>query len=364
MLSLLLGTVSGFAQNKQPIATIFKPIGNVTYKTGSKDWAKAKPAIPLLSGDLVRTEENSFAIVKFLENSILRVQEKSEVTISGDITKNKEFSKNVYLERGSLGFNVKHRPNEKFEFSTPTSVASIRGTGGLLIAGSDSTDVLILGSGIVEFKNLLSNFIARVRAGQTAFSFADGTIKVTTTTKEEKRMLEGSKQDSTGTGSGGSDEGSNNNPGGTSTDTTTSTTSATGIRVGLAMSAPPSKENTDMTITVEITESSITLDSLKEIAASFTLFYKPKPDQPFKPLPGQLTDRSVKFTIPAADVFAPSIQIYVSLKLKDGSEFTSPASDPESSPETFAVQSGKTNEIRIEFTDPNGKKKTMVIQYK
>ena len=354
LLSLVLGISVVSAQKKQPIATIFKPIGNVTYKTGDKDWAKAKPAIPLLSGDLVRTDENSFAIVKFLENSILRVQEKSEVTISGEITQKKEFSKNVYLERGSLGFQVKHRPNEKFEFSTPTSVASIRGTGGLLIAGSDSNDVLILGTGVVQFRNLLSNFIATVKAGQTAFSFTDGTIKVTQTTPEEQRMLQGGNEDSTGS------EGSNNNGG--QNDTTT--TSATGIRVGLAMSAPPTKENNDMTITVEVTESSLTLDSLKHMAASLTLFYKPKPDQTFKPLSGQLSDRAVKFTIPATDVFAPSIQAYVSLKLTDGSEFTAPATSPESSPETFAVQSGKTNEIRIDFTDPNGKKKTMVIEYK
>lgn len=352
ILLLLVSFGTASAQKKKPVATVFKPVGTVTFKTENKDWSPAKPATMLLSGDLVRTDENSFAIIKFLENSVLRVQEKSEVTISGEITSNREFSKNVYLQRGELGFDVKKRPNEKFEFSTPTSVASIRGTGGLLITGQDSNDVLILGNGIVEFKNLLSNFIATIKAGQTAYSMSNGTITVTETTPEEKRLLNRSSNDS------GKTEGSNlNSP-------DSATTSATGIKVGLAMSAPVSKENQEMKITVEITQASITLDSLKKIGGAITLYYRPKEGQSFKALTAQLSERATKFTVPAADVFTPSLSAYAVLKLQDGSEFTSPSSSPESNPNAFAVQAGKNNELKIDFTDPSGKKKTMIIEYK
>ncbi len=353
LLSLVLSTTIVSAQKKKPVATIFKPVGAVTFKTETKDWLAAKPATPLISGDLVRTDENSFAIIKFLENSVLRVQEKSEVTISGEITSNREFSKNVYLQRGELGFDVKKRPNEKFEFSTPTSVASIRGTGGLLISGLDSNDVLILGSGIVEFKNLLSKFVTTVTGGQTAYSFSNGTIVVNESTPEEKRLLDHGTNDS------GKTEGSNLKGGQDS-----AKTSATGIKVGLTLNAPVSKENQNMIITVEITESSLSLDSLKMIGGNVSLFYQPKAGQGFKTLTAQLSDRSTKFTVPAADVFAPSINAYATLKLKDGSEFSSPSASPESNPHSFAVQAGNKNELKIDFTDPNGKKKTMIIEYK
>jgi len=341
------------AQKKKPVATIFKPVGVVDYKTGEKDWDKAKAATPLAPGDIVRTQENSFAIIKFLENSVIRVQEKSEVTISGEIAKG-EFSKNVYLQRGEVGFQVKKRPNEKFEFSTPTSVASIRGTGGLLIAGQDSNDVLILGSGIVDFKNLLSNFILKVKGGQTAYSMSDGTIKVEDSTPEEKRLLHQGSADSS------KSEGSNQ--GGSKPDSSTSTS---GITMGLTINAPIGKEGQSLAVTVEVSQSSIAIDSLKNSTTDFALYYRTKADQPYKMVKEKLTGRSVKFSIPATDVFAPSIQIYAVLKLQDGSQFSAPAASPETNPISFAVETtAQKNELRVPFTDPSGKRKTMIIEYK
>ncbi|MHB1050091.1 MAG: FecR family protein [Bacteroidota bacterium] len=352
-LSIVLGVSMSTAQKKKTVATMFKPVGTVEHKTESKDWSKAKPATPLISGDLVRTGENSFAIIKFLENSVLRVQEKSEVTVNGEIAKG-EFSKNVFLQQGELGFNVKKRPNEKFEFSTPTSVASIRGTGGLLIAGQDSNDVLILGSGTVDLRNLISNFSATLNAGQTAYSMSNGSIKIEQSTDEEMRLLNQGTPDDPDSGK---TEGSNVDP-------DSGSTSGSGISIGMTISAPVSKENQDLTVTVEISQSSITMDSLSKTISDFSLFYRSKPDQLFKPLKSTLSGRTAKFTIPAAEVFAPTLQVYASLRLQDGSEFTSPSQSPESNPVVLPVQAGVKNEIRIEFTDPNGKKKTMVIEYK
>lgn len=339
-----------FAQKKKAIATIFKPVGNVEFKTGTKDWTAAKSATPLLAGDIVRTQENSFAIVKFLENSVIRVQEKSEVTINGEIAKG-EFSKNVHLEKGEVGFNVKKRPNEKFEFSTPTSVASIRGTGGLLIAGLDSNDVLILGSGNVDFRNIISNMLLNVKAGQTAYSMADGSVKVEQSTQEEQRLLEQSAADTS------KSEGTNQQGG-------KAQESTTGISLGLNISAAVGKENQDFIVTVEVTQSSLTLDSLKKSVSDLTLFYRSKSDQPFKILKAQLTQRATKFTIPAVEVFAPSIAVYASIKLQDGSEFSTPVTAPEANPISLAIQAGQKNELRVPFTDPSGKKKTMIIEYK
>jgi hypothetical protein len=354
------------AQKKKAVATIFKPVGTVDYKTGDKEWVKAKAATPLVAGDIVRTQENSFAIVKFLENSVIRVQEKSEVTVSGEIAKG-EFSKNVHLQRGEVGFDVKKRQNEKFEFSTPTSVASIRGTGGLLIAGSDSNDVLILGSGSVDFKNLISNTISSVKAGQTAYSMANGSVKVQESTPEDKRLLQQSAADSTKP-EGGKPEGSNQGkPKSDSTGTADSTTTSDdtpGLRIGLTINAPVGKENQDLTVTVEVTEASVTMDSLKKAVMDLTLFYRPKQDQPFKMLKTQFSERVTKFTIPAADVYSPNIAVYAVMKMADASEFSSPASSPESNPVVLPIQAGQKNELKIPFTDPTGKKKTMIIEYK
>ncbi len=352
LLLLVTFSVTASAQKQKAVAAIFKPVGTVEMKSGDKDWIPAKPAMPLLAGDIVRTKENSFAIIKFLENSIVRVQERSEVTISGTIAKG-EFSKNVDVRRGEVGFEVKKRPNEKFEFTTPTSVASIRGTSGLLIAGQDSNDVLILGSGNVDFKNLLSNLIRNVKAGQTAYSMADGSIKVEESSQEEKRLLNQGTKDST------KSEGSNQD--GTPQD---SSTSATGITLGMTITAPVGKENQNLIVTVEVTQSSLPFDTLKNAGGEITFFYRSKADQAFKILKSELKERSTKFTVPAADIFAPTLSVYAALRLKDGSEFTVPASSAETNPVALPVQAGQKNELRVPFTDPSGKRKTMIIEYK
>ncbi len=350
------------AQKKKPVATIFKPVGTVDYRTGDGEFVKAKPATPLLAGDVVRTQENSFAIVKFLENSIIRIQEKSEVTVSGEIAKG-EFSKNVHLQRGEVGFEVKKRPNEKFEFSTPTSVASIRGTGGLLIAGLDSNDVLILGTGSIDFKNIVSNTVYKVKAGQTAYSMANGSVKVQESTPEDRRLLKKSTTDSTKKEES-KPEGNNSGTDSTKTDSTGTDGAAGPLKVGLTISAPVAKEGQDLVLSVEVTEASVTLDSLKKSGAELSLFYRSKQDQPFKMLKAQFSERSTKFTVPAADVVSPNIALYAVMRLADATEFSAPASSPESNPVILPVQDGQKNELKIPFTDPSGKKRTMIIEYK
>jgi hypothetical protein len=332
----------------KPVALIFKPVGTVDFIKEGKDWTKAVPSTPLMSGDRVKTGEKSFVVIKFIENSILRLQENSEITISGELTANKEFSKNVHLTRGELNFDVKKRENEKFEFSTPTSVASIRGTQGLFINGGDSSDVLILGAGLVVFTNSISNQSVEVGAGHTARSYANGKIEVKQTTPEELNKLVGSS------GSGGSGGGGSANSG---------TSSSGQFTVGFAISAPVITEGQDASITVELVQTTVPVDTLKAIVSYFALAYKNPSMTSYKEVPAALSGNSVKFKVPGTDVVSPSLRIYVIFRTKTGIDMTYPPTDPQSNPIVVPVQSTKVNELKIEFSDPNGKRKTMVIDY-
>lgn len=334
----------------KPVALIFKPVGTVDCLKTGKDWAKAVPATPLLSGDRVKTGDNSFVVIKFIENSILRLQENSEITISGEMTGSKEFSKNVHLARGEVSFDVKKKENEKFEFSTPTSVASIRGTEGLLVNGGDSSDVLILGAGVVVFTNTISNQSVSVNGGQTAHSYADGKIEVKTTTPEELKRMQGA---SSGSGGGGQGGGTSNS--GTST--------SSGFSIGFAIGAPVTTEGQDFNVTVEFVQISAPIDTIKSIVSYFALAYKNASMTTYKEVPSTVTGNSVKFKIPGTDVQSPSVSVYVIFRTKTGIDMTYPPSDPQSNPIVIPVQSTKTNQLKLEFSDPNGKRKTMVIEY-
>jgi hypothetical protein len=206
---MAFGAPSARSADKNPVATMHKPVGTVECNADGA-WKKAVPAMPLYSENIVRTGASSFAIIKFLESSILRVQELSEVVIRGTKSSAKEVSKNLYMRQGTVGFNVKKRPNERFEFSTPTSVASIRGTGGVFITGQDSSDVLTLESGSVELTNILSNRSMMVNKGETGQSFTNGKLSVRPSTPEDSRRMHNIQsvgiKDSTDTGS---DQGQN-----------------------------------------------------------------------------------------------------------------------------------------------------------
>lgn len=175
------------------IALISKVILDVTRMQVGKDWQPAQRGEVLASGERVRTGEKSLAVIKFKDNSMLRVREKTEVLIAG-VQEGNAFSKSAEVERGVIGFNIKkQRQGEEFRFTSPTSVASIRGTSGQFTT-SDSADKLIVLEGLVRLTNKVSAQSVDVGAGYTGLSTRDGKVQMRPSTPEEKQAAEASAQ--------------------------------------------------------------------------------------------------------------------------------------------------------------------------
>jgi hypothetical protein len=167
------------------IALVSKVILDVTKKPVGKEWLPARRGEMLSSGERVKTGERSVAVIKFKDNSMVRVREKTEVLLGGDM-QGKSFFKTTELEKGVIGFSIKkQQQGEEFRFSSPTSVASIRGTAGLFSA-SDSSDKVIVIEGLVRFTNKISSDGLDVQGGQTGISTRDGKIQVRSSTQEER----------------------------------------------------------------------------------------------------------------------------------------------------------------------------------
>ncbi|MFI5252914.1 MAG: FecR domain-containing protein [Bacteroidota bacterium] len=175
---LIAGVVSGFIPPPDnTIALAVKVIHDVSKKAANLDWATAKKGDFLYSGDQIRTGERSIAIVKFKDNSMLRVRESSELKLFGEV-KEGVFSKTVNISHGEFSFDIqKQKENEKFTFSSPTSVAAIRGTKGVMDHSSDGDQVVVL-EGLVNLLNSLSNKNVDIAAGETGESHSDGSIFV------------------------------------------------------------------------------------------------------------------------------------------------------------------------------------------
>jgi hypothetical protein len=183
---MLVQSVEAFPPPPSSIALISKVILDVNRKEEGKDWQTAKKGETLSSGDKVKTGAKSVAIIKFKDNSLVRVRELTELTVTGSMN-GSAFSKSVEMKSGVVGFNIKKQQSgEEFRFTSPTSVASIRGTGGSFTLG----DTLIVIEGAIEFKNTISSSAVTVQAGFTGISRPDGTIMTRPSTPEEKAAAE------------------------------------------------------------------------------------------------------------------------------------------------------------------------------
>jgi len=117
------------------------------------------------------------------------VRAESELTVTGSMT-GSAFSKAVELDAGAVGFNVaKQQTGEEFRFTSPTSVASIRGTGGQFICGAGTDTLTVLNGTVTLFNNSSSRSID-VGAGYTGISDRDGNLFSRLATDDEKRSAE------------------------------------------------------------------------------------------------------------------------------------------------------------------------------
>jgi ferric-dicitrate binding protein FerR (iron transport regulator) len=111
----------------QPVAKITVIEGQVSVmKKGTSQWRNAKPGIQLDVGDQLYTYEESFAEIRYSIGTVLRMDEKTKVTIEASSEKTIKTKTSM----GNVWVNMKKliSTGKQFEVSTPTAVAAIRGT--------------------------------------------------------------------------------------------------------------------------------------------------------------------------------------------------------------------------------------------
>ncbi len=150
----------------------------------SKVWKNAKKGELIYGGDYVRTLPKSFALIKFNDSSTLRLGPESEVQVNG-----LDNPSNMYVNNGDVGFSMAKRKDKPFEFTTPTSVASIRGTQGILVVGLNNSDFLTIVEGLVRFVNNFSHDSVNVGAGETGVSSSNGSISIHKSTQADLERL-------------------------------------------------------------------------------------------------------------------------------------------------------------------------------
>lgn len=141
-LILFAAVVTIFAR---PAGIIGKVIGTAeVYHVGDKGWKPANTGLKLSAKDQCRTGAASFMEIRWANGGILRIGEKSVLTVSdridtSDIAYAKILSGRVWVAMKKISGT-----GQKFSIESPTAVAGIRGTVFRVDVGADTaTDVAV-----------------------------------------------------------------------------------------------------------------------------------------------------------------------------------------------------------------------------
>ena len=179
-----------FCLNSQPnssIAVLSKAKGEVSVKNNSdfKDFIKVNPGYIFKDGDHVKTGINSFAVLIYLDDkSMVKLKSSTSLVING-IKDGNGINKNLNLNNGAIKSIINKQKKGEFKVTSPTSVASVKGTSFWSVTNFDQGDTFFNEEGIVEIKNLISGEIIDLLENQTGVSLSSGLINISQTIQSE-----------------------------------------------------------------------------------------------------------------------------------------------------------------------------------
>ena len=320
-------------QDKKDIsAYIVKVIRDVNMKSPTTGWQKAIPLSTLKSGYEVQTDKGSLAMILFADQSKLILREKSIVTIKGEVQGKEILSRSVHMDRGNMIFNVKKAETEQFRFSSPISVASIRGTLGGYITGGRA-DSITVANGLLDFTNSLSGRTGHVGTGHTGVADSSGNFNIHQASRQYLNSINSGQH--IGEGNGGD---STNNAGSVGTD------------FGHLKSRHVGSVRVD-------------LSSFQGKAIGAILFYRKQNEQAFTELPLTITGQTARGQLSADKVKYPKLEYYLSIKLSDASlPILTVPQDGRSKPLSVPVEAVQ-RELRIPGQTGSLQKKILILKW-
>lgn len=164
MIGLMLG--SGVAQQAS-ITAVVRVVEH--QKEGTQQWLPSKIGTSLSNGDRVRTGKRSYAEITFADKSVVKLNERSELTVASTAALKQEME----LHRGSLW--ARFVKGTQSTIRAKTTVAAIRGTTVLIAIQRDGSVLIRVLEGLLEVTNLQTGEQVTIEAGNEIVAPADPT---------------------------------------------------------------------------------------------------------------------------------------------------------------------------------------------
>ena len=152
-----------FSANAKVVAAISTLKGLVMVKpVGSRKYIPAYKGQMLKNGEWLKTKDGVFVAIVFLDGSNIKIQQQTEVKISSYRMTAKELKTTLDMSKGQAWSNVADQgAGGEFTITTPTAVASVKGTEFDLEYDIDKGETtLIVLAGEVEFAGELGTILA------------------------------------------------------------------------------------------------------------------------------------------------------------------------------------------------------------
>ncbi len=154
------------------------------------------PGKPLDNEDKIITGDNSFTAIMYLDDkTLVKVMENSELTIRGSRGAS-GINKELDIAYGKLSAKIAKQKGNDFRISTPTSVASVKGTDLFISSNPIEGDLFVLIEGLIEVINSITGETTQVKKGETATSTPDGSLDVSPTTEDDLEGFQDSDEPS------------------------------------------------------------------------------------------------------------------------------------------------------------------------
>lgn len=188
--------------NERPLALVTRLIPNLAIKNVERNMPADKGS-ELFSGDTLRTDENGYALVVFMDKSTAKVRPQSQMIVRGEIDRNQNSRSRISLNSGEIFLEIEKRPNNELEVITGTTVASVKGTRfgathtGYFWVEEGEVEVTLIESG--ETVTITDGMFSRIDDDETALitgDLSDGEIaeladeyRILDSELTEKRLL-------------------------------------------------------------------------------------------------------------------------------------------------------------------------------
>ena len=127
---IFLSSTLLFSAESKVVAAISTLKGLVMVKpVGSRKYIPAYKGQMLKSGEWIKTKDGVFVAIVFLDGSNIKIQQQTEVRIMSYRQAAKELRTNLMMSKGQAYSNIANQgPAGEFKITTPTAVASVKGT--------------------------------------------------------------------------------------------------------------------------------------------------------------------------------------------------------------------------------------------